>query len=101
MAALADPTRRQLVEHIGMSERTVTDLVAAIRLPQPAVSRHLRVLRDADLVDVRVDGQRRWYRLRPGPFCELDAWLQALVGSWSTTLDRLEMHLDSTREVAR
>ena len=75
-------------------EQSVGELVTRLRLSQPGVSKHLRVLREAGLVDVRVDAQRRWYRLRPEPLAEVDAWLEPYRRFWSARLDALEAHLD-------
>ena len=93
-AVLAEPSRRQILDLLRVRERTVNELVEQLRLSQPGVSKHLRVLRDAGLVDVRVDAQRRWYQLRAEPLAEVDAWLQPYRRMWSKSLDRLEAHLD-------
>ena len=93
---LAEPNRRQLLDVLRTGERSVNALVATVRLSQPAVSKHLRVLRDAGLVEVRPDGQRRLYRLRPEPLMELDEWLEPYREMWRTSLDKLERHLAST-----
>jgi DNA-binding transcriptional ArsR family regulator len=93
LEVLAEPQRRRILELLRDGERPVGDLVARIALTQPAVSKHLRVLKDAGLVDVRPDGQRRLYRLRPEPLAELDAWLEPYRALWSDRLDRLEGHL--------
>lgn len=90
---LAEPSRRRILDALRDGERPVNALVADLRLSQPAVSKHLRVLRDAGLVDVRPDGQRRLYRLRPEPLMELDAWLEPYRQLWHTSLDKLERHL--------
>jgi DNA-binding transcriptional ArsR family regulator len=71
--------------------------VARLRMSQPAVSKHLRVLKDAGLVEVRPDAQRRLYRIRPEPLAELDAWLAGYRALWAGRLDRLEEHLDHRR----
>jgi DNA-binding transcriptional ArsR family regulator len=92
---LAEPTRRQILDLLRDGERSVGDLVGDMRATQPTVSKHLRVLRDSGLVDVRVDAQRRLYRVRPEPLIELDAWLATYRGLWTESLDRLERHLDS------
>src|SRR5204863_4431377 len=76
------------------SERSVGELEKQLRLPQPTVSKHLRVLRDAGFVEARVDAQRRLYRLRPEPLRELDAWLIPFRRFWSAHVDALERHLD-------
>ena len=93
-AVLAEPSRRQILDLLRVRERSVGELVEQLRLSQPGVSKHLRVLRDAGLVDVRVDAQRRWYKLRPEPLAEVDAWLEPYRRMWSKSLDRLEAHLD-------
>src|SRR5438309_9707248 len=93
-AVVAEPSRRQILDLLRVRERTVGELVQQLRLSQPGVSKHLRVLREAGLVDVRVDAQRRWYQLRPEPLAEVDAWLAPYRRMWSKSLDRLEAHLD-------
>lgn len=93
---IAEPTRRRLLELVRTQERSVGELVDATGMSQPGVSRHLRVLRDAGLVEARVDGQRRLYRLRPEPLADLDAWLAPYRALWSVRLDALEAHLDRT-----
>ena len=90
---LADASRRRILELLRERERPVGELVTALRMSQPAVSRHLRVLRDAGVVDVRVDAQRRLYRLRPASLQELDAWLEPYRLLWSGRLDGLEERL--------
>jgi DNA-binding transcriptional ArsR family regulator len=99
---LAEPQRRRILDLVRDGERSVGELVAALSMSQPAVSKHLRVLRDAGLVEARVDEQRRLYRLRPGPLRELDAWLAPYRWAWDTSLDRLETHLgDMARDETR
>ena len=93
-SALAEPHRREILELLREGERPVGDLVERLGLSQPAVSKHLRVLRDAGLVEVRPDGQRRLYRLQPGPLTELDQWLAPFRALWSGSLDRLDQHLE-------
>ena len=93
-AALAEPTRRTILDLLREEERPVGDLVDHLALSQPAVSKHLRVLRDAGLVDVRVDAQRRLYRVRPEPLAEIDAWLEPYRQLWSRSLDALGRHLE-------
>ncbi len=93
---IAEPTRRSILDHIRDHERSVGELVHLTGMHQPGVSRHLRVLRDAGLVDVRTDAQRRIYRLRAQPLAELDAWLAPYRAHWSSQLDVLEQHLDRT-----
>ncbi|MEY2472407.1 MAG: hypothetical protein QOK28_1736 [Actinomycetota bacterium] len=90
---LAEPTRRRILDALR-PERAVGDIAAELELSQPLVSKHLKVLRDAGLVDVRVDAQRRLYRVRPESLRELDAWLEPYRALWSTALDDLERHLD-------
>jgi DNA-binding transcriptional ArsR family regulator len=91
---LAEPRRREILDLLRAGERPVGELVDALSLSQPAVSKHLKVLRDAGLVEVRHDAQRRWYRLRPGPLAEVDAWLAPYRDLWRDRLDALEAHLD-------
>jgi DNA-binding transcriptional ArsR family regulator len=91
---LAESRRRRILDLVRDRERSVSELVAALAMSQPAVSKHLRVLREAGLVEVRAAEQRRLYRLRPGPLRELDAWLAPYRQAWDTSLDRLEQHLD-------
>jgi DNA-binding transcriptional ArsR family regulator len=95
LSVLAEPTRRRIVDTLRRSEASVGDLVAALRMSQPAVSKHLRVLREAGLVSARTAAQQRIYRLEPGPFRELDAWLAPYRRLWTDHLDRLERHLDA------
>lgn len=92
---LAEPNRRHILDLLRVRERPVGELVAALDVSQPAVSKHLRVLRDAGMVDVRVDAQRRLYRVRTEPLQELDKWLSPYRELWSSRLDALERHLDA------
>jgi DNA-binding transcriptional ArsR family regulator len=92
---LADPTRRRVLDLLLESERTVTELVDALDMAQPAVSKQLRVLRDAGLVDARVDAQRRVYSLRAEPLAEIDAWLRPYRRFWRGKLAALQRHLAS------
>jgi len=94
LTVLAEPTRLRIVETLRVRERSVAELVAELRMSQPAVSKHLRVLREAGVVSARRSAQQRIYRLQPGPFEELDAWLRPYRALWSRSLDRLEQHLD-------
>ena len=94
MATLAEPTRRRIVEELGSEERSVGELVDALKLSQPTVSKHLRVLRDGGLVSSRVAAQRRMYRVEPAPLKELDEWLAPYRRLWTRHLDALERHLD-------
>lgn len=86
--ALADPTRRRLVEALRDGEHAVNDLVARVAIDQSGVSRHLRILHEAGFVRVRPDGPKRLYSLRPGPFRRLDAWVDRYRGLWEARLDR-------------
>src|SRR5579862_2065750 len=95
--ALAEPRRVAILDMLREGERPVNDLVARLGISQPAVSKHLRVLRDAGLVQARTDAQRRLYRIRPEPLADLDQWLASYRELWSTHLDRLEDHLDQRR----
>lgn len=93
-AAVAEPVRRQILDVLRDGERCVTDLVDDLSLGQPSVSKHLAVLREADLVAVRRDGKRRWYRLRPEPLVEIATWLEPYRRHWEERLDALERHLE-------
>jgi DNA-binding transcriptional ArsR family regulator len=95
---LAEPRRRDILELLRSGERPVGDLVEHLNLSQPAVSKHLRVLRDAGLVQVRADAQRRLYRISTKPLEELDDWLEPYRQFWTTHLARLESHLDTRRK---
>ena len=97
-AALAEPGRRAILGLLASSERSVGELERALRMPQPSVSKHLRVLREAGFVEARVDAQRRLYRLRPEPLRELDAWLIPFRRYWAARVDALERHLDRMDE---
>jgi DNA-binding transcriptional ArsR family regulator len=91
---LAEPTRRRILDELRNGELPVGALVGRLGLSQPAVSKHLRVLREAGLVDVRVDAQRRFYRLDPDPLRELDEWLAPYRRLWNDSLNALQAHLD-------
>jgi DNA-binding transcriptional ArsR family regulator len=91
---LAEPTRRHILDLLREQPRAVGELVDAVGLSQPGTSKHLRVLRDAGLVDVHKDAQRRVYELRVEPLAELDAWLEPYRRLWAGQLDALERHLD-------
>jgi len=92
---LAEPTRRRSLDQLLDRPRTVGDLVAALNVSQPSVSKHLRVLRDAGVVEARKDAQRRVYELRPDALAEVLAWVEPYRELWSGRLDALERHLDS------
>jgi DNA-binding transcriptional ArsR family regulator len=98
LQVLAEPRRLQILDLLRDRERPVGELVARLGVSQPAVSKHLRVLRDAGLVEARADAQRRLYRIRPEPLAELDEWLASYRELWTTHLDRLENHLDRRRK---
>jgi DNA-binding transcriptional ArsR family regulator len=90
---LAEPNRRRILDLLRRSERPVNDLVRELGVSQPAVSKHLRVLREAGLVDVRTEAQRRVYRLRSDPLRTVDEWLEPYRRLWAESLDDLERHL--------
>lgn len=94
---LAEPHRREILDLLRHGERPVGDLVDELGSSQPLVSKHLRILREAGLVVVRPDGQRRLYRIRPEPLAELDAWLEPYRVMWRASLDRLETHLTENK----
>lgn len=96
LEAIAEPTRRRILDALRTGEHSVGDLVDIVGMHQPGISRHLKVLRDARLVEVRRDAQRRLYRLRPEPLQELDAWLEPFRAEWAHRLDALERHLERT-----
>jgi DNA-binding transcriptional ArsR family regulator len=92
---LVEPNRRRILDLLRADERAVGELVAQLDLSQPAVSKHLRVLREAGLVESRVDAQRRVYRVHPEPLRALDTWLEPYRRMWAGRLDDLEAHLDA------
>ncbi|GLU48391.1 ArsR/SmtB family transcription factor [Nocardiopsis ansamitocini] len=92
---LAEPRRRQILDLLRGGELPVGELVHRVGLTQPAVSKHLRVLREAGLVEVRQDAQRRLYRLRPGPLAEIDSWLAPYRLLWEQGFDSLAQHLST------
>ncbi len=94
---LAEPNRRRILEELRGGELTVTDVVGRLGISQPAVSKHLRVLRQAGLVTVRVDQQRRQYRLRAEALAEVDAWVTQFRPFWNERLDALERYLDKEK----
>jgi DNA-binding transcriptional ArsR family regulator len=91
---IAEPNRRAILGLLVSSQQSVGEIERQLRMPQPTVSKHLRVLRDAGFVESTVDAQRRLYRLKPGPFEELDSWLAQFRRFWSAHVDALERHLD-------
>ena len=97
-AVLAEPTRRRILDLLRDRSRPVGELVELLGISQPGVSKHLRVLREADLVHVRQDAQRRWYELRAEPLGEVDAWLEPYRALWARRLDALDDHLDGKEQ---
>ncbi len=95
---LAEPNRRRILDLLRVTERPVGDLVDELAVSQPAVSKHLRVLREAGLVEVRSDAQRRIYRVRTEPLRAIDEWLEPYRHLWESRLDQLERHLDAMPE---
>jgi DNA-binding transcriptional ArsR family regulator len=93
--ALGDPTRVRILDLLSTRERSVGELVGEFELTQPAVSQHLRVLKEAGLVASRADAQRRVYRINAEPLRELDGWLEKYRKFWAEELDSLERHLDA------
>jgi DNA-binding transcriptional ArsR family regulator len=94
LEVLAEPARRRIVDVLRLGEASVGDLVGAVGMSQPAVSKHLRVLREAGVVTAQVRAQHRIYRLEAAPFRELDAWLAPYRRLWEHHLDKLERHLE-------
>ena len=97
-AIVAEPNRRAILGLLLSSERSVGEIERKLRLSQPSVSKHLRVLREAGFVESRVEAQQRLYRLRPEPLMELDEWLEPFRRFWSKHVDALERHLDQMDE---
>ena len=91
---IAEPNRRAILSLLLSAEQSVGEIERRLQMPQPAVSKHLRVLREAGFVESTVDAQRRLYRLKPGPLQEIDAWLAQFRRFWSAHVDALERHLD-------
>jgi DNA-binding transcriptional ArsR family regulator len=91
---IAEPNRRAILSLLVSSQQSVREIERRLRMPQPTVSKHLRVLREAGFVESTVDAQRRLYRLKPEPFQEVDAWLAQFRRCWSAHVDALERHLD-------
>src|SRR5689334_19875004 len=95
---IAEPNRRAILSLLVSSEQSVGEIERQLRMPQPTVSKHLRVLREAGFVESTVDAQRRVYRLRPEPLQELDDWLAPFRRLWSAHVDALERHLDGMNQ---
>jgi len=93
-AIIAEPNRRAILSLLVLSQQSVGEIERRLRMPQPTVSKHLRVLRDAGFVESTVDAQRRLYRLKPEPLQEVDDWLDQFRRFWSAHVDALERHLD-------
>ncbi len=98
---IAEPNRRAILSLLVSSEQSVGEIERQLRMSQPTVSKHLRVLRDAGFVESTIDAQRRLYRLRPEPLQEVDMWLAQFRRFWSAHVDALERHLDRMDEVER
>jgi DNA-binding transcriptional ArsR family regulator len=99
-AVIAEPNRRAILSMLSSSERSVGELMDQLHLPQPSVSKHLKVLREGGFVESRVEAQRRVYRLNPKPLQEVDAWLAPFRRVWSKHVDALEQHLDRMEKSA-
>jgi len=95
---LADPTRRQIIESLSLGERAFGEIAEQFEMSRPAVSQHLKVLREADIVSVRADAQRRIYRLNDEALDEIDEWLRKVRRFWSDRLDTLEQALREEEE---
>ncbi len=93
---IAEPNRRAILSLLASSERSVGEIERQLGMPQPTVSKHLRVLREAGFVEAQVDAQRRLYRLKPEALKEVDAWLATFRSFWSKHVDALERHLERT-----
>lgn len=100
-AIIAEPNRRAILSLLASSERSVGEIEQQLRMPQPSVSKHLRVLREGGFVEPRIDAQRRVYRIRPQPLMEVDAWLAPFRRFWSAHVDALERHLDRMDDAPR
>ena len=101
LTALADPTRRRIVELLTESDHTAGEIASQFRTSRPGVSRHLRVLREQGLVTARSDGRRRVYSLEPAPLAELDAWLAHYRAFWANRLDALDTEIKRQRRRRR
>jgi DNA-binding transcriptional ArsR family regulator len=98
---IAEPNRRAILSLLAVSEQSVGEIERQLGMPQPSVSKHLRVLREAGIVESTVDAQRRLYRLKPESLQELDGWLAPFRRLWSTHVDALERHLDRLHQPTR
>ena len=99
-AVIAEPHRRAILSMLASSERSVGELMEQLQLPQPLVSKHLKVLREGGFVEARVEAQRRMYRLNPKPLKEVDAWLAPFRRRWSKHVDALEQHLERMEQAS-
>ena len=99
--ALAEPMRRRILDLLRQRPRLVGELAELLQISQPGVSKHLRVLREVELVQVRQDAQRRWYELHPQPLAEIDAWLASYRHLWAASFDRLDTLLTDLQEMER
>lgn len=97
-AVVAEPTRRRILDTLRRADRSVGDLVESLAISQPAISKHLKVLREAGFVSCRTAAQQRIYRLEPRPFRDLDRWLAPYRRMWNEHLDALERHLDNKED---
>src|SRR5258707_5996511 len=100
-AIVAEPNRRAILRLLLASERSVGEIERELRLSQPSVSKHLRLLREAGFVESRIEAQRRLYRLRPEPLMAIDAWLAPFRRFWSKHVDALELHLEKMEKAER
>lgn len=100
-AIIAEPNRRAILSLLASSERSVGEIEQRLRMPQPSVSKHLRVLREAGFVESRVDAQRRVYRIRPEPLMEVDEWIAPFRRLWAKHVDALERHLDRLEQASK
>src|SRR5262252_3732309 len=98
---IAEPNRRAILSLLVSSQQSVGEIERRLHMPQPTVSKHLRVLREAGFVESTVDAQRRLYRLKPGPFQEVDEWLAQFRRFWSAHVDALERHLDRMERIGK
>lgn len=98
---IAEPNRRAILKLLATSEQSVGEIERRLHMPQTSVSKHLRVLREAGLVESRIEAQRRVYRIRPEPLMEVDAWLDPFRRFWSAHVDALERHLDRMEETPK
>jgi DNA-binding transcriptional ArsR family regulator len=97
-SAIADPVRRRIVERLADGEKTAGELGEGFGISQPAVSKHLRVLREAGLVSARADAQKRLYRLTPAPLAQVDSWLARYRNLWEDRLDALKAHVEESSQ---